>query len=687
MKKNNPIQLLLLAILFTSILSCNMQDQKSTDKKPNIIFIMSDDHAYQAISSYDGSLNKTPNIDRLAEEGVRFQNSFCTNSICAPSRAVMLTGKYSHINGLVDNHVTFDGSQQTFPKLLQKAGYQTAMVGKWHLKSDPTGFDYWNILPGQGQYYNPDFIENGERKRIPGYVTDITTDIALNWLEKRDEEKPFCLLLHHKAPHRNWQPAPEYLNKYDSVNFPVPETYFDDYASRGDAAKDQLMRIADDMYNSYDLKLPPLNKADSNYVESIFNRMSDVQKLDWQQAYKLKNEQFLNAQLNGEDLAKWKYKRYMQDYLACIASVDDNIGRVMDYLKEKELSENTIVVYTSDQGFYLGEHGWFDKRFIYEQSLRMPLIIRYPKEIKPAVNENDMVLNLDFASTFLDFAGVPIPEDIQGRSLRNVLTANTPDDWRDAVYYRYYEYPGPHSVKRHYGIRTHRYKLIHFYFDVDYWELYDLKTDPLEVNNLYDNPEYSELIDSLKIKLEELQNQYNDTEEDKFLPQPDLEIDHLAKNCKVTLTYPFHKKYPGGADYGLTNGIISNEKGLASNSYSAWQGFEGDDLDAIIDLGGEKEIRKISCAFLQNTNSWIFAPRKVAFYISTDGTNFELLSEIKNTKADNKLSVTREVFDTDVNQRSGRYVKVYAQNIGLCPEWHPAKGNKAWLFADEIVVE
>lgn len=686
MKKLKYTQLLLITSLLAASFSCSSPNQKSKEKKPNIVFIMSDDHAYQAISSYDGSLNQTPNIDRLAKEGIRFQNSFCTNSICGPSRAVMLTGKNSHINGHIDNSVTFDGSQQTFPKLLREAGYQTAMIGKWHLKSDPTGFDYWNILPGQGMYYNPDFIENGERKRIPGYVTDITTDIALGWLDKRDEEKPFCLLLHHKAPHRNWMPAPEYLNKYDSVDFPVPETYFDDYATRGEAERDQLMEIANDMYNSYDLKLPPINKQDSDYLESTFNRMSDKQKADWEKAYKAKNEKFLNANLTGKELAVWRYQRYMQDYLACIASVDDNIGRVLDYLDKQGLAENTIVVYTSDQGFYLGEHGWFDKRFIYEQSLRIPLIVRYPKEIKPAVNEKDMVLNLDFASTFLDFAGLPIPEDMQGRSIRKVLSSETPDDWRDAVYYRYYEYPGPHSVKRHYGIRTQRYKLVNFYFNVDYWELFDLENDPLEVNNLYDKPEYSSLIDDLKTKLKGLQEQYKDTAGDQFLPLPDIEIEHLAKNCDVKLTFPYNENYPGGGDNGLTNGIRANEMGLGNKSYDVWQGFEGKNLEAIVDLGKITKASTVSCGFLQDINAWIFLPRKVGFYISDDGTDFTLLSETKNEKDSNNLSIYREIFKADMQGKPARYIKVVAENISVCPEWHPGKGNKAWLFVDEIIV-
>ena len=686
--------------LLIGLLGCKNSGRNKncdTDKKPpNIIFIMSDDHAYQAISCYDSSLNQTPNIDRLAKEGVRFRNSFCTNSICGPSRAVLLTGKYSHINGHIDNNVTFDGSRQTFPKLLQKAGYQTAMIGKWHLRSDPTGFDYWNVLPGQGQYYNPDFIENGVRKQIMGYVTDITTDIALNWLENRDQKKPFCMLLHHKAPHRNWMPGPVHLNMYDTVDFPIPETFFDDYTSRGAAAQEQKMEIAEDFFISYDLKVPAqdnkLNKTqkqktDSIYWQSTYGRLNKEQKAEWDKAYKLKNEQFLNANPEGEELAKWKYRRYIQDYLSCIASVDDNVGKLLDYIDKEGLSENTIVVYTSDQGFYLGEHGWFDKRFMYEQSLRMPLIIRYPKEIKPAVNESDMVLNLDFAPTFLDYAGIRIPEDIQGRSFRKILSSETPNDWREGVYYHYYEYPGPHAVKRHYGIRTKKYKLIHFYYDVDYWELYDLENDPQEINNLYNNPDYAEIKENLIQQLTKLRKEYKDNEDDQFLPQPNIVVDNMAKNCNVSLKYPYHKKYTGGSKNALTDGVRANNKGLASSGFDVWQGFEGDNLEAIIDLKQKKDLNSISCGFLKNINAWIFPPEKVSFFVSSDGKNYTKLTEIIKEKDDNKLSVTREVFKTEIHNQSAKYIKVLAENIGVCPDWHPGAGSKAWLFADEIMVE
>ena len=496
--------------------------------RPNILYIMSDDHAYQAISCYGSIINKTPNIDRLAQGGVRFTQSFCTNSVCAPSRAVLLTGKYSHLNGVVDNVETFDGSQETFIKILQRAGYSTALFGKWHLKSDPTGFDYWNILPGQGLYYNPDFIDMGKRVRRPGYVTDLITDDCLSWIRQQNSGKPFCALLHHKAPHRNWMPDQKHLSTFEGEDIPLPPTFNDNYATRSEAAYRQEMRIADHLTLSTDLKFEPdtlreaVSQADRTDLRNwrmMFNRLSDEQKKAWQAAYEPRNDEFRKAGLKGEALARWKYERYIKDYLRCIASIDDNVGRVLDYLDESGLAENTIVVYTSDQGFYLGEHGWFDKRFMYEESLRMPLIVRYPAEVTPRVSD-DMVLNLDFAPTFLDFAGVSVPEEMQGESLRSLLRGRTPENWRRSMYYHYYEYPGWHMVKRHYGIRTERFKLIHFYYDIDAWELYDLQADPHELRNLYSDPKYAQTVADLKAELAQLRRKYKDTDEKKFLPQP-----------------------------------------------------------------------------------------------------------------------------------------------------------------------
>ena len=472
-------------------------------KKPNMLFIMSDDHAAQAISAYGSRINTTPNIDRIAAQGVKFDNCFCTNGICAPSRAVILTGKHSHLNGLRDNALVFDGSQQTFPKLLQNAGYQTVMLGKWHLKSDPTGFDYWNVLPGQGAYYNPDMIEMGDKKRFEGYVSDLLTEFALDYLEnKRDPEKPFMMMLHHKAPHRNWQPAPRHLAMYDDTDFPEPDTLFDDYSTRSDAAREQEMTLEFHMQEDYDLKMgdPP-------------QRLNETQRDAWEKAYGPKKEAFLAAKPEGKDLVRWKYKRYMEDYLGCIAAVDESIGRVLDYLDSSGLAENTLVVYTSDQGFYLGEHGWFDKRFMYEESLRMPLVAQLPGTIEPASTSKALVSNLDFAPTFLSLAGVDVPADMQGESLQPLLAGRTPDDWRKSVYYHYYEYPAVHMAKRHYGVRTERYKLMHFYHDIDAWELYDLEKDPNELNNIYEDPAHAEVVKSLKEELSRLRTLYGDSEE------------------------------------------------------------------------------------------------------------------------------------------------------------------------------
>ncbi|BDD12196.1 N-acetylglucosamine-6-sulfatase (plasmid) [Fulvitalea axinellae] len=490
-------------------------------KKPNVLFIMSDDHAYQAISAYGGGLNKTPNLDRLANEGMRFDKAYVTNSICGPSRAVVLTGKYSHINGQLDNRSSFDGSQQIFPKIFGEAGYQTAIVGKWHLKSDPQGFDYWNILPGQGEYYNPEFIEMGEKKRLTGYCTDLTTDIATKWLDKRDKTKPFMMMLHHKAPHRTWQPAQRHLSLYDDVEMPEPESLFDDYKGRGTAAKQAKMRIMDDMIDSYDLKLDSavakpsgrgwLDKAN----ERLMEKMTPEQRENWIKAYGPKNKAYGEANLKGKDLLKWKYQRYIKDYLRCIASVDENVGRMLDYLEKIGELDNTVIVYTSDQGFYLGEHGWFDKRFMYEESFRTPLMVRYPKTVKAGSVSDAFCMNLDFGPTLLDMAGLEVPGDMQGESFKNILEngGKEPEGWRQSMYYHYYEYPkNEHNVVRHYGVRNKRYKLIRFYYGIDEWELYDLEKDPKEMKNVYDDPDYAKIVKDMKTELKRLQRKYKDPE-------------------------------------------------------------------------------------------------------------------------------------------------------------------------------
>lgn len=470
------------------------------NSRPNILFIMSDDHGYQAISAYGSKVNKTPNIDRIAKGGMRFDRCFVTNAICGPSRAVILTGKYGHLNGFVRNGNRFNGEQQHVAKLLQKAGYQTAVIGKWHLATTPTGFDYYHVLKGQGPYYNPPMLTTDGEVKHTGYTTDIITDEALKWLkEKRDKDKPFYLMYQHKAPHRNWQPGPKYLDKYNDVEIPEPTTLYDDYSGRGAPAKSQAMTIERHL-NEHDLKL---SKQRSKFTPE--------QEAAWDKAYGKKNADFKAAKLEGKALIKWKYQRYAKDYLRCIDSVDENVGRVLDYLEETGLDKNTIVIYTSDQGWYLGEHGWYDKRWMYEESFRTPCLIKWPGVTQPGTSTSSMAMNLDFAETFLDVAKAEIPADMQGKSLVPVLQGKTPDDWRKSVYYHYYEYPGAHSVRKHYGVRTERYKLIHFYEgDVNEWELYDLENDPNELKSVYNSAGYEKVQEDMHAELRRLREQYKD---------------------------------------------------------------------------------------------------------------------------------------------------------------------------------
>lgn len=532
LNKMRKYKMSVLAIVFISFIA-NCQQQKVTKlQAPNIVFIMSDDHAYQAISAYGHGLNKTPNIDRIANEGAIFNRGFVTNSICAPSRAVMLTGKHSHINGKVDNILPYNWNQGNVAKRLQKSGYQTALIGKIHLNGFPQGFDYSNVLPGQGDYYNPDFIENGIKKQYKGYVTKITTEIALDWLtNKRDKEQPFMLMYHQKAPHRSWMPEEKYFESFDDKEFELPKNFFDTYDNRFAASKHE-MGIVNDLDIVYDLKmLDKEQEIKTHYREAFqnqYNRMDSIQKKVWDAYYDPIIADFKSKKLEGEVLAKWKFNRYMQDYLRTIQSVDDGVGEILDYLDENGLSENTIVVYTSDQGFYLGEHGWFDKRFMYEESFRTPLLMKFPKEIKPGTVVNQMVQNLDFAPTFLDYANTKIPKDIQGASFRKVVNGKV-SEWRDAIYYAYYEFPGEHHVKRHYGIRTESYKLIHFYYDIDQWELYDLEKDPSEMNNVYNDPNYSKVRETMHKKLKEIRVKYGDSD---ALTQENLDRYLKAKGIK-----------------------------------------------------------------------------------------------------------------------------------------------------------
>lgn len=495
---------ILLFFVFTSLVYAQNINDKT--QRPNIIFILSDDHATNAISAYSKRFAKiapTPNIDKLANEGAILTNALCTNAICGPSRASIITGKYSHINKYYKNYQGghFDGSQWTYPKALQKSGYQTALVGKWHLASVPQGFDYYkyHIDHGeQGVYWDPTYSENGVAINEKGYATNLTTDFALKWLEDREKNKPFCLLLQYKAPHREWSPDKKYENLWKDEDLPLPDTFYDNYEGRKQTAGDTHMTM--DFLNRRDLKMTPpdsLSPKEQNKWLDYGNEPDEIV--------------YPNDSLKGNALKEWKYQKYIKDYLATIKSVDDNIGRVLDYLKANGLENNTIVIYASDQGFYLGDHGWFDKRFMYEESLLMPFIIRYPKMIKAKTVVSDIVSNIDFAPTVLDMAGVEIPEKVQGKSFFNNLKGKTPKNWRQSMYYHYYEYPFWHHVQPHYGIRTDRYKLIHFYYDVDIWEFYDLKKDPSELNNLISSKQYSHLIKKLKKELSDLKEGYGNT--------------------------------------------------------------------------------------------------------------------------------------------------------------------------------
>jgi arylsulfatase A-like enzyme len=456
-------------------------------EQPNILFIMSDDHASHAISAYGSRINRTPHIDRLAAGGMRMDNCFCTNSICTPSRAAILTGQYSHRNGVYTLGDPIDGSRNHVAKELQSAGYQTAMVGKWHMHSDPTGFDYWNILPGQGLYYDPIFIEEGRKRKHEGYCTDLIGDFSLDWLKRRDRKKPFFLMSHHKAPHRAWQPGPKYANLFDGQTIPEPDNLYDRYTGKARSLAAVKMRVGEDSTKT-DLKV---DRPEG---------------------------------LEGDALRKWAYQLYIKDYLRCVQSVDDNVGRLLDYLDAEGLAKNTIVIYTSDQGFFLGDHGWYDKRVMYEEALRMPFLIRYPGAVKPRSVNGDIVLNIDFAPMFLDFAGVKAPAEMQGRSFRANLQGRTPKDWRTSMYYRYWMHnDGSHAVPAHYGVRTRDHKLIYFYgkpLDMKgargpatepEWELYDLRKDPREMNNVYHDPAYRKVAEQMKRELDRVQKEAGDT--------------------------------------------------------------------------------------------------------------------------------------------------------------------------------
>jgi len=497
-------------LFFAALLLASLATFLDADERPNIVFVFSDDHATQAISSYGFELGKyapTPSLDKIASEGMRFDRCMVTNSICGPSRATILTGKYSHLNGFYVNEATrFDGSQVTFPKLLRKAGYQTAVIGKWHLASEPTGFDHWEVLPGQGLYYRPHFKTAAGTITEDGYVTDVVTDKAIEWLENgRDHDRPFMLMVQHKAPHREWSPPVKYLELFEGIDFPEPETLFDDYRGRTAAAHDQDMELGITLEKDKDLKVD-VRREGTDFYQRVYSRLTPEQQPAWDRNLDKRLKEYQNPDLKGVALLKWKFQSYMRDYLACVRSLDDNVGRLQAYLENSGLKDNTVFIYSSDQGFYLGEHGWFDKRFMYDESYRTPLLVSWPGVVEPGTVSTDLVSNLDFAQTFLEIAGADSDPEMQGLSLVPLLRGEKPD-WRKYHYYHYYEYPGWHMVQRHEGVYDGRYKLIHYY-DLDEWELLDLKTDPNELKNQMGNPAYSAVVVRMTQALDDVKAQY-----------------------------------------------------------------------------------------------------------------------------------------------------------------------------------
>ena len=482
------------------IIALSAYKRPAADDRPNIVFLFSDDHAAHAISAYQQSLKygiklpRTPNLDRLAGDGMLFVNSFVTNSICGPARATVLTGQYGHLNGVTSNNDPLHPLTVTFPKLMREAGYQTAIFGKWHLRTAPEGFDRYEVLQGQGPYYNPVLHSNTDSVRYTGYTLDIVTDRAVKWFSARDKSKPFMMMLTFNAPHRWWDPGPEKLAMYRDTTFEIPKTFWDDGSGRASPAKDPEMKIAFDLIPR-DLKLEPPNNLNAEQL-SMYTA-----------AYKPENDKLKSLKPSGDDLAKWKYQRFIADYMRVISALDDQVGRILSELDKAGLSKNTIVVYSSDQGFFLGDHGWFDKRWMYEESLRTPLIVKWPGVTKPGSRNTDLVMNLDLAETFLDIARVKKPAAMQGESIVPLLKGSTPKNWRDAIYYQYFEYPGWHAVRRQYGVRTKRYKLIHYY-EAGEWELFDLKKDPEELRSVASDKSYAGIRKDLEVKLAALRKQY-----------------------------------------------------------------------------------------------------------------------------------------------------------------------------------
>lgn len=595
-------------------------------ERPNVLFIFSDDHAPQAIGAYGSKINQTPHLDRIAREGAVFRNSFCANSICGPSRACILTGKHSHLNGFLRNGNRFDGSQMTFPGLLQDVGYQTAIIGKWHLSSDPVGFDHWEILPGQGSYYNPDMIQmDRSRKRYEGYCTDIITENALAWLKnKRDQDKPFMLMVQHKAPHRNWSPPPRHFSLYKNEDVPEPETLFDDYSGRSKLLKQNEMSLANHFYWGHDTKFNGPNlfpehfrtlRANVQNGNGEYRRMTDEQKKAWDAAYEPENQEFIRQMKAGElsdrDIVRWKYQRYIKDYLRCIQAVDDGVGSLLDYLDEAELTDNTIVIYSSDQGFYLGEHGWYDKRWMFEESLKMPFLIRWPGVIHPGTDSTALIQNIDYAPTFLDVAGAEIPAEIQGRSMVPMLRrqGKPSASWRDAIYYAYYENAAVHNVPVHDGVRTERYKLMFFPRGRE-WNLFDLETDPQEMTSVHADPAYADILSAMQQRYRDLRQFYDVNT--AVIPATRGDEERWALRDAAMKAYGKQN----GADLAFIGDSIT--QGWEGRGKQVWEKYYGDRKAINLGIGGDRTehvIWRLTHGNLDNIN-----PKVAVLMIGTNNT-------------------------------------------------------------------
>jgi len=605
----------------------------AADKRPNILFVFSDDHALQAIGAYGSKINSTPNLDRIAHEGAVFQNSFCANSICGPSRACILTGKHSHKNGFLRNGNRFNPDQTTFAKLIQNSGYQTAVIGKWHLETDPTGFDFWEVLPGQGSYYNPDFLQmDGSRKRFEGYCTDIITEHALKWLkEDRDPNKPFVLMCQHKAPHRNWAPPPRHFSLYKDVTVPEPATLFDDFTGRSELLKQNEMSIANHFYWGHDMKFQSDNYFPEHFLSGLpdgeYSRMTAEQKAAWDAAYEPENADFIKRMKAGEltdkQVVQWKYQRYIKDYLRCIQAVDDSVGQLLDYLSESQLDQNTIVIYSSDQGFYLGEHGWYDKRWMFEESLRMPFLIRWPGVIKPGVHSTALIQNIDYGPTFLDVAGVTVPDEMQGRSLVPLLENQGQPSaaWRDAIYYAYYENAAVHNVPVHDGVRTDRYKLMFFPRNRQ-WNLFDLEKDPQELKSFHADPSYADILKGMQKRYRDLRQLYDVNS--AIIPATRGDEERWAERDKLLTARAQEATHCQLAFIGdsITQGWEGNGQSVWEKHYSSRQainlGIGGDRTENVIwrlthgNLGKIKPKVAVLMIGTNNTGHFMQDPAEVA---------------------------------------------------------------------------